>query len=142
MIEVWPPILVAGVAFAIPQYLISNYHGPWLVDVVAAIVLDGVSRAVPQSLAAGHSDDRDAERPVASATTPSLAHTHLRCVRACAAWTPWLILAVFVFLWGTPQVRLWLDGIWIEKVPVVGLARAGAADAARGRSAAHRKRRL
>ena len=36
-IEVWPPILVAGVAFAIPQYLISNFHGPWLVNVVAAI---------------------------------------------------------------------------------------------------------
>ena len=29
--------LVGGAAFAIPQYLISNFHGPWLVDVVAAI---------------------------------------------------------------------------------------------------------
>ena len=37
MIEIWPAILVAGVAFAIPQYLVSNYHGPWLVDVVAAM---------------------------------------------------------------------------------------------------------
>ena len=37
------------------------------------------------------------------------------------AWTPWLILAVFVFLWGTPQVRASLDGIWFEKMPVVGL---------------------
>ena len=36
--EVWPAILVAGVTFAIPQYLVSNFHGPWLVDVVAAIV--------------------------------------------------------------------------------------------------------
>ena len=24
--------------FAIPQFLVSNYHGPWLVDVVAAVV--------------------------------------------------------------------------------------------------------
>ena len=38
MIEMWPPILVAGVSFAIPQYLVSNFHGPWLVDIVAAIV--------------------------------------------------------------------------------------------------------
>src|SRR6478736_3766925 len=38
MMEVWPAILVAGVAFAVPQFLVSNYHGPWLVDVVAAIV--------------------------------------------------------------------------------------------------------
>ena len=38
MMEIWPAILVAGVSFAVPQYLVSNFHGPWLVDVVAAIV--------------------------------------------------------------------------------------------------------
>ena len=38
MLEVWPAVLVAGVFFAIPQYLMSNFHGPWLVDVVAAVV--------------------------------------------------------------------------------------------------------
>ena len=29
--EIWPPILIAGVSFAVPQYLVSNFHGPWLV---------------------------------------------------------------------------------------------------------------
>src|SRR3954465_4639113 len=38
MKEVWPAILVTGVTFAIPQFLISNFHGPWLVDVGAAII--------------------------------------------------------------------------------------------------------
>src|SRR5213594_1135792 len=38
MLEIWPAILVAGVAFAVPQFLVSNFHGPWLVDVVAAVV--------------------------------------------------------------------------------------------------------
>src|SRR5438105_7599001 len=38
MIEIWPAILVAGVAFAVPQFLVSNFHGPWLVDMVAAFV--------------------------------------------------------------------------------------------------------
>src|SRR5438876_913246 len=38
MLEVWPAILVAGACFAIPQFIVSNFHGPWLVDVVAAIV--------------------------------------------------------------------------------------------------------
>ena len=51
MLEIWPAILVAGVSFAIPQFLVSNYHGPWLVDVIAAIVLDGRAHAVPQDLA-------------------------------------------------------------------------------------------
>src|SRR5439155_6575261 len=27
----------AGVAFAVPQFLVSNFHGPWLVDIVAAV---------------------------------------------------------------------------------------------------------
>src|ERR1051326_6203734 len=38
MIEIWPAILVAGVAFAVPQFLVSNFHGPWLVDVAASFV--------------------------------------------------------------------------------------------------------
>ena len=37
MLAIWPAILVAGASFAIPQYLISNFHGPWLVDVGAAV---------------------------------------------------------------------------------------------------------
>ena len=41
MLEVWPAVLVAGVAFAVPQFLVSNFHGPWLVDIVAAIVSMG-----------------------------------------------------------------------------------------------------
>jgi lactate permease len=36
MLEIWPALLVAGVSFAVPQFLVSNYHGPWLVDIVAA----------------------------------------------------------------------------------------------------------
>jgi len=38
MIQVWPAALVTGVCFAIPQYLVSTLHGPWLVDIVASIV--------------------------------------------------------------------------------------------------------
>ncbi len=37
------------------------------------------------------------------------------------AWLPWGLLSLFVFLWGTPQVKTWLDGLWIVKFPVAGL---------------------
>src|SRR5439155_895464 len=37
MIGVWPVALTAGVAFAVPQFVISNFHGPWLVDIVASV---------------------------------------------------------------------------------------------------------
>ena len=36
-LQVWPAALTAGVAFAVPQFLVSNFHGPWLVDVVGAV---------------------------------------------------------------------------------------------------------
>src|SRR5882724_1240713 len=37
MLGVWPAALTAGIAFAIPQFLVSNFHGPALVDIVAAV---------------------------------------------------------------------------------------------------------
>ena len=36
--ETWPVLLVAGVSFAIPQFVMSNFQGPYLVDVVAGAV--------------------------------------------------------------------------------------------------------
>src|SRR5207253_3373614 len=38
MIQVWPACLVAGLSFAIPQFLVSNFHGPWIVDIVASAI--------------------------------------------------------------------------------------------------------
>src|SRR5580765_558595 len=40
-LEIWPAILVAGLSFAVPQFLISNFHGPWLVDVLSAVISMG-----------------------------------------------------------------------------------------------------
>src|SRR2546426_4580859 len=37
MLAVWPAAFTAGVAFAVPQFLVSNFHGPMLVDIVASI---------------------------------------------------------------------------------------------------------
>ncbi len=122
MMEVWPPVLVAGVSFAIPQYLVSNFHGPWLVDIVAAIVsmaslalfLRIWSPAVPMTTmpVAAESGDPAVPTPVQQTDTPA-------AVRR--AWTPWLVLSLFVFLWGVPQIRAALDGVWVAKMPVVGL---------------------
>ena len=38
MREVWPACLVSGLTFAVAQFVVSNYHGPWLVDIVGALV--------------------------------------------------------------------------------------------------------
>src|ERR1700726_4819796 len=41
MKDVWPAILVTGVSFAIPQFLISNYINPWIVDIGASLISMG-----------------------------------------------------------------------------------------------------
>src|SRR5438093_5424639 len=35
MCSVWPAALNAGLAFSVPQFLVSDLQGPWLVDIVA-----------------------------------------------------------------------------------------------------------
>src|SRR5437764_1238563 len=41
MIQVWPAILVCAVSFAIPQFVISNYVNPWIVDIGASLISMG-----------------------------------------------------------------------------------------------------
>jgi lactate permease len=47
MIEVWPACLVSGLAFAIPQYVVSNYYGPSLVDIVQRPVRESAADLCP-----------------------------------------------------------------------------------------------
>jgi lactate permease len=122
MIAVWPPILVAGVAFAVPQYLVSNFHGPWLVDIVAAIVSMAFLTLFLRIWQPAEPMTTMPRAPSESATfVDALPHPPLTSPAIRRAWTPWLVLSVFVFMWGTPQVRAALDGVWIAKVPVAGL---------------------
>ena len=37
------------------------------------------------------------------------------------AWMPWVILSVFVFIWGMPQVKAFFDGIFAPSFPSTGL---------------------
>jgi lactate permease len=129
MIQVWPALLVCGVSFAVPQYLISNFHGPWLVDVVAAIssmlFLAGFLHIWhPKTLwlATSRTEDLTADtapaagpHPVGAAVAPRSGGQVFR------AWLPWVILSIFVFAWGVPQVKALLDGLWIWRLPVPGL---------------------
>src|SRR6202021_4314540 len=41
MKEIWPAILVTGVTFAVPQFVISNYINPWIVDIGASLISMG-----------------------------------------------------------------------------------------------------
>ena len=134
MMEVWPAVLVAGVSFALPQFLVSNFHGPWLVDVVAGIVSmvclalflrvwhpSNVMTEAPRDWSSPAVDERLPQRWRAQATPPAALATGLSRQEVTKAWMPWVILSVFVFLWGIPQVKAALDAIRAPKLPVAGL---------------------
>ncbi len=116
MMGVWPAALTAGVAFAVPQFLVSNFHGPWLVDIVASLCSIAAVVALlkvwqpRQKWSAGN--DQMAAAPVPA--------PHNRA-RIRQAWTPWIVLSLLVFLWGIPAVKKSLDKISAPAFPVAGL---------------------
>lgn len=124
MMEIWPAILVTGLSFAIPQYLVSNFIGPELVDIIAAIVsmvsLVGFLRVwQPKKIWTSPSlKGHETDGGEAKAALPVKKYTRAELIQA---WTPWAILTVFVFVWGLPDVKNWLNSIYAPKFPIEGL---------------------
>lgn len=124
MKQIWPAVLVTGVSFAVPQFLVSNYMGPELVDVIAAICSMTAlvlflrvwqpSEIWTSVSLKGHEKDGGEAR---AATAPTR-HARADVVKA---WTPWVILTAFVFVWGLPATKAWLNGIFAPKFPIEGL---------------------
>jgi lactate permease len=124
MMEIWPAILVTGLSFAIPQYLVSNFIGPELVDIIAAIV--SMTSLIlflrvwqPKTIwtstsLKGHETDGGEAKPMVAVVH----HSRAELVRA---WTPWVILSVFVFIWGLPPVKAYFNSIWAPAFPIEGL---------------------
>ena len=107
--EVWPVALVAGVSFAVMQFLVSNYHGPWLVDSISALVSLG---AVLWML-------RWRQRKESPALTEATASSS--GTRWWRPWVPWLILTLAIFAWGTRPVKETLDRMASPSFPVPGI---------------------
>ena len=103
--EVLPAILVAGLCFAISQFVFSNYHGPTLPDIMSAIItLVGLVILLrfwkPATIWRF-----EGEKPT---VLTGKGYSFGEVIRA---WIPFIILAVMVFFWGLPQFKAFLDGI-------------------------------
>jgi lactate permease len=128
MAEIWPAILVTGVSFAIPQFVVSNYHGPWLVDVIASIISMGSlvlflkvwqPKQVWRTVAFANYHD-DSLKDVVHDEVPTHDATGAR-ISVVKAWMPWALLSILVFIWGTPWFKKLLDAIWSYRYPIPGL---------------------
>ncbi len=128
MLGVWPAVLVTGVSFAIPQFLVSNYIGPFLVDVIAALVSMAClvlflqvwrPATVWTSTTLSGRVDNSADDLPSRATATDGAPVFKGAV--WQAWMPWVILCACVFAWGTADVKAWLNGLYMVNLPIPGL---------------------
>jgi lactate permease len=103
MKDVWPAILVTGVSFAIPQYLISNFINPWIVDIGASLISMAclvlfLKVWQPKQLwlsPALRGKDESAATMPAKRAAPRIVSSH----EMWLALAPWIIVCVILLGW-------------------------------------------
>jgi len=110
MKDVWPAILVTGVSFAIPQFVISNFINPWIVDIGASLISMGclilfLKVWQPRELwlspvLRGKDESAATMKPV----TP-MDKTPLTQAELWSALLPWIIVCIVMLIWGTGPSR-------------------------------------
>jgi len=106
MLGVWPAALTAGVCFAVPQFIVSNYHGPWLVDIVASLCsMAGLVGLLQVWRPRGEPENSQTSRTGQAGQTERGVVAGHTASKLWQAWIPWLLLSVIVFVWGVPAVK-------------------------------------
>ncbi len=127
--EVWPAALVGGGSFALVQFAVSQKFGPMLVDVAGGVAsmaalwllmrvwqprnvwrFAGESDVIPDPVASAAPARGEAQH-----RAPDYKVTKYSGRELAVAWIPWVLLSLFVFLWGLPQVRMALEGGMAQK---------------------------
>jgi lactate permease len=101
MLGVWPACFVTGASFGAMQFVMSNYHGPWLVDIVSAVV----AMAVLVLFMKVWKPKKQAESAPAQ---PG----------AWKAWLPWVFLTIFIFAWSAKPVKNGLNELFNAEIEV------------------------
>jgi lactate permease len=104
MLEVWPVVVISGVAFAAAQFLISNFIGPALADLLAAII--AVVAVV--ALLAVWSPREEWHFPHEPPAEERESYERPSFGATLYAWSPFVILVVVLLLSQAPYIK---DGI-------------------------------
>jgi lactate permease len=126
MKDVWPAILVTGLSFAIPQFVISNYVNPWIVDIGASLISMGALILFlrvwqPKQLWLSPAlRSRDESAASMTAQKP-LDRTPLTQAQLWSALLPWIIVCVVMLIWGNGAFKSWANGIFTWNYPVPDL---------------------
>jgi lactate permease len=110
-----PAIAVCGGSFSLLQFLLSNFHGPTLVDVVGGLGSLGLTSLFlrfwqPKEIWR-YCEKGELRHESASVLKSSeLPETKDSKKVVFNAWIPWLLLSVMVMLWGWPSIKQQLNG--------------------------------
>ncbi len=126
MKDIWPAILVTGVSFAVPQFVISNFINPWIVDIGASLISMGCLILFlrvwqPRELWLSPAL-RGRDESAATMTAPKLMDkTSLTQRQLWTALLPWIIVCVVMLIWGNGAFKTWANSIFTWNYPVPDL---------------------
>lgn len=109
MMEVWPACLTCGLSFAVTQFVVSNFIGPSLVDIIGSVVSMGATIILmkfwkPRTTWHFGHETKEGRQADADARPDNTVGQVVK------AWMPWALLCVFVFAWGYPAFKNFLNG--------------------------------
>jgi lactate permease len=90
---VWPAALVAGGTFALTQFAVANYWGPYAVDVLASLA-SIISLTLFLRFWRPPKADSSSAPGAELETVPNLS-----LADSIGAWTPWVLLALVMIVW-------------------------------------------
>ncbi|MFZ0211773.1 MAG: L-lactate permease [Candidatus Acidiferrales bacterium] len=89
----WPAAVVAGISFALAQFFVSNFWGPWAADIIAALASIAALVALLRVWKPGAADSSGVASP------PGVQNSPVSSTEAFTAWLPWILLSGVMVLW-------------------------------------------
>jgi lactate permease len=123
MKDVWPAILVTGISFAVPQFVISNYINPWIVDIGASLISMGclilfLKVWQPRQLWLSPALRGNDESMATMAPAKPMDKTPLSQTELWSSLLPWIIVCIVMLIWGNGAFKAWANGIFTYSYPV------------------------
>src|ERR1700736_3477740 len=123
MKDVWPAILVTGVSFAVPQFVISNYINPWIVDIGASLISMGclilcLKVWQPKQLWLSPALRGNDEWAATMKVPKLMDKTALTQKELWSALLPWIIVCIVMLIWGSGWFKNWANSIFFYKYPI------------------------
>jgi lactate permease len=123
MLAVWPAILVTGISFAVPQFVISNYINPWIVDIGASLISMGclilfLKVWQPKELWLSPALRGNDESAATMSAVKTIDKTPLTQAQLWGALMPWIIVCIVMLIWGNGAFKTWANSIFTWNYPV------------------------